>query len=129
MGTDYATLEDPLNPDGAIEFLMQNPWQAVIYESGAVYPPLGYGGYVKSTDGTKGIGGILSIVSVSDAMDTLIKALMQTVTPLNLTMPNGDTYSIFSDPAQQRKSSQQFSLMNTPWPINVWTFYYYEDVS
>lgn len=127
--SDYAALEDPLNPSGAIEFLMQDPWQPVIKEVGAVYPPLGYGGYVKSTDGMKGVGGILSIVSVNDTMDAAIKVLMQTPTPLNLTMPNGDVYSIFSDPAQQTKGSKQFSWMNTTTPVNVWTFYYYQDVS
>ena len=126
--SDYATLEDPNNPGGIITFMMSNPWQPVIDEIAALYPPLGYGGYVKSTDGTKGVGGILSIVSTNDTMDAAILVLMQTVTELILTMPNGDVYNIFSDPGTQRKGSKQFSLMNTTTPINIWTFYYKESV-
>jgi hypothetical protein len=121
----YANLVDPLNPTGGVDFLMSAPWQPVIKEVAGVYAPLGYAYYVKSTDRAKGVGGVLSITSTSDAMDALVIALMETVTTLQLTMPNGVVYYIFADPQQDRKGSSIFSQMLWQ-PVNIWTFYYYE---
>ena len=126
---NYAHLEDSLNPSGAIDFMMDPDWEPQVEESGALYKPLGYGGYVKSSDGTMGVGGIITIVSTDDTMDAKILVLMKTVTTLQLRMPNSDTYNIFSDPRQIRKGAKPFSLQNTPTPINIWTFYYVEDIS
>ena len=121
--SDYCHLVDPLNTPGAIDFMIDPDWQPIVHEVGGVYYPLGYNFATKSTDGMKGIGGILKIASTSDAMDVLVKALLQTPTQLNLTMPNGDTYGIAWDPRQESKGSSQFSLMGWQ-PVNIWTAYY-----
>jgi hypothetical protein len=121
--TPYAILEDPLNPSGAIDFYMDGNFQNVVHEVGALYYPLGYGYAVKSTDGTKGMGGILLVTTTSDVQEAACKVLMQTVTKLVLTLPNGLSYNIMWDPAQDKKSTAQFSLLLWQ-PIVNWTAYF-----
>ena len=121
--SDYCHLEDPLNPSGAIDFMLSPDWEPVLHEVGGIFAPLGYNFQTKSMDGTKGVGGILKLVSTSDAMDALVIALLETPTQLNLTMPNGDVYGIAWDPRQDYKGASQFSLMG--WlPVNIWTVPY-----
>ena len=67
--TTYATLEDPLNPSGAVNFVAEGNLQETIHEEGAIYFPLGLPYSTKSTDGTKGEGGILLITAVGDTMN------------------------------------------------------------
>ena len=122
--TTYATLVDPLNTPGSVDFIMDGNFQQTVHEVGQLWYPLGLGYATKSSDGSKGLGGILIITTTSDAQNALVRVLMQTNTPLTLTLPNGDSYSIMWDPAMDRKFTQQFSLMaqdgNVP-PIGNWT--------
>ena len=124
MTTTYATLTDPVGGT-TINFISSGNLQQTVHENAALWEPLGFEGYVKSTDGTKGLGGILSITATSDAENALVRTLMQVVTPLDLTLPNGDFYSIMWDPTTDRKATAQFSLLGWQ-PIWEWTAYYVE---
>lgn len=122
--SDYATLTDTVTSD-TITFMMNPDWKPVIHEEGSLWYPFGYGYAVKSTDGTKGVGGILTIASTSDAMDTTVKTLLQSNNLLKLVMPNADVYYLIWDPATDRKGTSLFSLMGWQ-PVNTWTVYYVE---
>jgi hypothetical protein len=124
--TAYATLTDPIGGT-TIEFVASGNFQQTVHENAALYEPLGYQGFVKSTDGTKGLGGILAITATSDEMNANVRTLMQVVTPLTLTLPNGDEYSIMWDPQTDRKATAQFSLLNWQ-PVWEWTAYYVQVV-
>ena len=40
--SDYCHLEDPLNPSGAIDFMLSPDWEPVLHEVGGIFAPLGY---------------------------------------------------------------------------------------
>jgi hypothetical protein len=118
----YATLTDTVTTT-TVNFVMNPDWKPDIKEVGGLFYPLGYPYAVKTTDGTKGIGGTLTIVAVTDEMDDTCQTLFQSTNVLELTMPNGDTYYIVWNPATDRKGSKTFSYMvnNAVPPINTWT--------
>jgi hypothetical protein len=121
--SDLCHLVDPLNPDGAVDCMLSPDWEPVIHEVGGVFAPLGFNFQTKSTDGVKGVGGILKMVSISDAQDAAIMTLLFTPTQINLTMPNGNVYGIAWDPRQDYKATSQFSLMGWQ-PVTLWTVPY-----
>ena len=122
MTTSYATLYDTVTFT-TVNFMMDPDWQPAINEPNAgIFYPLGNSFGVKSTDGTKGISGTLTIVTTSDAMEATVMTLLQSTNQLTLTMPNGTSYGIVWD-GQARKGKKPFSLM-TWQPINTWTCSY-----
>lgn len=128
--SDYATLYDATS-DITIEFMMNPAWQPAITEIGSVQYELGGSFGIVLSDGTRGIAGTMTIVSTSDTMDAQVIALLSAPTTKVLTMPNGDTYTIYFTPGTARKGSKQFSLMQAspaP-PINTWTVDYIEVAS
>jgi hypothetical protein len=108
---------------------MEANWEPAINEIGGVYYPLGNAYAVISTDGTKGISGTLTIVSIDDDMDYDVQAMLQSSNIKLLTMPNGDEYYVVFDPTSARKGAKDFSMMNTSTPVNVWTVDYLESSS
>ncbi len=121
--TDYATLTDTVTGT-TVSFMMQSAWTPKIHEEGQLFYPLDYGFPVKLTNGTKGVGGTLSIVSTSTAMDVTVRTLLESPNALTLTLPTGDSYNIMWD-AQDRGGSAQFSLMGWNY-VNVWTATYFQ---
>ncbi len=121
--TDYATLTDTV-AGTTVSFMMQGAWTPTIHEEAQLYYPLDYGFAVKLTNGVKGVGGSLTIVSTSTAMDVTVKTLLESPNALTLTLPTGDSYTIMWD-AQDRHGSSQFSLMG--WnPVTIWTATYFQ---
>lgn len=126
--TDLATLTDTVTAN-SITFAMSPDWEPSVPEIGAIYYPLGYPYAVKLTDGTKGIQGTMTIVSDSADMEATVLELLQSTNILELVLPDGSTYYVVWNPGTARKGKKQFSLINTPTPINVWTVDYVEVAS
>jgi len=94
--TDYATLSDGTH---TATFIMDKDWRPAIEEVGAKHSPLGYPFFVKSTGGTKGVGGSFDIVSDNDTDTATVITILKGTGQLTLTLPNGDSYAITLDPA------------------------------
>jgi len=120
--TDYATLSDGTH---TATFIMDKDWRPAIEEVGAKHSPLGYPFFVKSTGGTKGVGGSFDIVSDNDTDTATVITILKGTGQLTLTLPNGDSYAITLDPATPRTGSKQFSLMLW-FPVMVWTVSYFQ---
>jgi hypothetical protein len=118
-----AWLLDPTIPAGAVGFYMGTNWQPKIHEVGQAYYPLGYGTATKSTDGTKGIQGIIPIFTSSIAEEQAVEALLSTTNVLFFMTPARGGYYVMSDPSQDRMGTAPFEWENTKTPNIQWTFY------
>jgi hypothetical protein len=123
--SDYASLAGAA---GTLTFMMSPDWKPFIPEVGQMWSPIGNAFMTKSTIGTKGVGGTLTILTIGDTADHLCEALLKETGVLTLTMPNGDSYSITWDPVTPRTGAKPFALMANPsiQPMNVWTAKYYQ---
>lgn len=117
-----ALLIDAVTGD-SVAFLMNPDWQPIVHEEGSLQYPIGDNFAWKLTDGTKGIGGRLTIATTSNAQDAIVKRLMQSVNELHLSLPTGDSWPIMWNPATDRKGASPFSYMNWQ-PVNTWTAEY-----
>jgi hypothetical protein len=122
-GAAYAIMTDTIT-ELEIEFIMQADWEPAIIEVGSILYELGNNFGILLTDGTKGVGGTLTIVSTTDDMAADVITMLSSSNVKELIMPNGDTYYIVFDPGTARKGSQQFALMSSTTPISVWTVDY-----
>ena len=123
----YAQLFDPVSVT-SVCFLSNPDFKPKIHEVGLRYNPLGYPLSVKETDGTKGRWGTLIVVATSDAMNDACETLFMTVTPLQLTLPNGVSYWIAWEPATDHAGQIPFSYMDNPDipPVLTWTQDFFE---
>ena len=113
-------LFDPTNLSSAVGFAVNGNWSPIVHEVGALYYPLGNPTAVKSSDGSKGYGGILPAVAWSVEQDAAVAALMQASQPLYLMAPGGQGgWWITWDPATDRKGGHKFSTMSWA-PLNEW---------
>lgn len=122
MTTTYCTLTDTVTAT-TLNFNLNPDWEPAIKEIAQVYYPLGNKFPTKSTDGTKGVGGILKVITTSDADDNTFMTLLQSDNPLRLTLPNGNSYLITWDPQIDRKGAKPYSQWLWA-PTNTWTAYY-----
>ena len=122
--TTYATLADATT-SASLQFFMDKDWQPKMPEEGQIFFPVGYGYAVKSTDGKKGIAGTFTVVTHNDTDDTTLRTMLLSDDVLTLTLPNGTSYNIITDPGQEISGTAQFSLMG--WlPLRVWTISYFQ---
>lgn len=124
MSTAYATLTDTVTLT-SVQFYMKNGWKPSTHRVGALYYPLGNPVPTQSTDGNKGLGGTFDIISTSPAMDANVYALVTSLNPLTLTLPDGRAFTIQIDPATDPQGDAQFSLWNWRY-LNIWTVKYYQ---
>ncbi len=111
------------NSGGSVTFVMQNNWQPEMFENGSVFLPLGNPFYTKSTDGFKGLGGTLEIVSTSAAMDDTVVAILNAEANMTLTLPDGRSFTIMTDPRTPPKAIAKYSTWGWQY-VNVWSIKY-----
>lgn len=108
---------------GSVSFIMQNGWQPELPENGAIFAPLGNPFYTKSTDGFKGVAGTFEIVSTSSGMDGQIISVLTAAGNLTLTLPDGRSFTIMTDPRTPPKASNRYSTWLWQY-VNVWAIKY-----
>jgi hypothetical protein len=119
---NYAFLVDPTAPHTAVGFIMPTNWQPKVHEVGQLYYPLGNPTSIKSTDGTKGIGGTVPIFTSSIIQDQAVRALLQTTNALFFMTPARGAWYVMSDPSIDRIGSVPFAWEATSTPQNIWSF-------
>jgi hypothetical protein len=120
VANGMAWIVDPLNPSGAVGFLMTTNWQPKIKEIGAVYPLLGYPFMVKSTDGTRGLGGTLPIFTSSVSQEQAVEVIIESTDTFFYMTPARGGYYLMTDPATDRQGSVPFPWEATDVPQNAW---------
>lgn len=120
----YWWIFDPTQPEAVcVRFLMKSNYQPIVVESGNVYKPIGGQYMIKSTDGAKGVGGIIPIYTG----DTLANSeaamnLVQQTQPLCFMTPTRGIFYVMSDPGTNQRGNI------TPWwevdqAQSEWQFY------
>ncbi|HEY5304560.1 MAG TPA: YncE family protein [Acidimicrobiales bacterium] len=107
-----------------VRFLMKSNWQPIIKESGALYMPLDYAYETKSTGGTKGVGGIISIYT-GDSLANSAAAMkvVQQTQPLCFMTPTRGIYYVMSDPGMNQRGNivpwWEVDQPQSEWQFNV----------
>ena len=104
-------LWDPTSVTSAVGFNLGANWAPKIHEQGALFAPLGYKYYTKSTDGTKGYGGTLPIRTTSLAQDAAVVSLCENVGVLFLATPRPDGFWITWNPSTDRQGSMLYTTL------------------
>jgi hypothetical protein len=121
----YWWIFDPTQPETiCVRFLMKSNWQPIVVESGAKYMPLGNDFMIKSTDGTKGIGGIIPIYTGDSLANSLAaQELVQQVQPLCFVTPTRGIFYVMSDPGVNNRGtitpSWEVNQPQSEWQFNV----------
>jgi hypothetical protein len=85
-------ISDPTTPHSAVGCLLDSDWSPVIHEEMQVYYPIGRANGVKSTDGTKGLSGSVSLLTSTDAQRKSLEALLAGTETLLLQLPTESHY-------------------------------------
>jgi hypothetical protein len=88
----YVYLSDPTVPESAVQCLLGSDWQPVIHEELTIYYPIGRDTAVKSTNGTKGIGGTVTLRTSTTAARKALLALLAQTDTLFLQLPEEAYY-------------------------------------
>lgn len=100
---------------------MNANWQPKFHEVGQVYYPLGNPTPVKSTDGTKGLQGLIPIFTSSVAQEIAVEKLLTTTNVLLFMTPQRGVFYVVAEPSQDRMGAAPPSWEGTKVPQVAWT--------